>query len=181
MSEHERIVAFLKSRGAAGISHLDGNLFDHMNGTAQLLRDWGNPDPICHAGLCHTVYGTFGFPTTLLELSERDVLVDLVGPEAEQLVYFYASCDRDYVYPRIGRAGPIEFRDRFTGELFLPEPKRLAALMEITFANELELAHGRTERAKVIADIFTDLFQRSRPLVSPAAFAYFTRLCVGQN
>jgi hypothetical protein len=176
MSE-ERAVTFLKARDAANIPHLGGSLLDHSVGTRELLRKWENPDHICDAGLCHAVYGTFGFPTALLQLSERKVIVDLIGKQAEQLVYFYASCDRDYVYPRIGRVETLEFRDRFAGEIFVPDQTLLASFMEITFAIEFELAGKHPDSARHTCAALGELFKGSRGLVSECAFAHFTRLC----
>ena len=177
MLRDNHVVAFLKARSAADIPHLGGSLLAHSIGTSALLQKWENPDHICDAGLCHAVYGTFGFPTALLQISERKVLAGLIGERAEQLVYFYASCDRDYVYPRIGRAEELEFRDRFTGETFCPDRVLLGSFMEVTLANEFELAEKHPESAKNTCAVLGDLFRRGRELVSAPAFAHFTRVC----
>ena len=55
----------------------------------------------------------------------------MVGPEVEALVYFYGSCDRDFVYPRL--------RDRFNGHVFEPGEHQLRAFIDITLANEADV------------------------------------------
>ncbi|MFD7975733.1 DUF6817 domain-containing protein [Streptomyces sp. NPDC059071] len=79
---------------------------------------------------------TDGFAESLLPLERRPELAAAIGEEAENLVHFYASCDRDFSYPALpDPAGP--FRDRFTDETFTPTDRQRADLAEITAANEL--------------------------------------------
>ena len=176
MASDDQVVSFLRARGADEIGHVTATLLDHLQSTRDLLRDWENPPFICSAGLCHAVYGTAGFPTALVEVSHRSELAELIGAEAEELVYFYASCDRPHVYPQIGRAEPIEYRDRFTGQAFVAEARLMRALMEVTFANELELARTNSDTKRDVRSSLGDLFERSRDLVSEPAYAYFAQL-----
>jgi len=173
---YDRAVAFLKSHGADRTPHVNSNLLAHLEGTCELLRQWGNPAPLCLAGLCHAVYGTDGFAVAFLDPSERSQLCEVIGAEAEAMVYFYASCDRRYVYPQIERAAPVEFRDRFSETVFVPDEALFRSFLELTFANELELV---TTPALVdyTRETFGVLFERCRDLVSQAAFAHFTALC----
>ena len=174
---YDRAVAFLKSHGAGETPHVNSTLLAHLEGTCELLRRWGNPEPLCLAGLCHAVYGTDGFAVAFLDpLSLRSQLRAVIGAEAEAIVYFYASCDRRYVYPQIGRGGPVEFRDRFSERVFAPDRALWRAFLELTFANELELV---TTPALVdyTRETFGVMFRGSRDLVSEAAFAHFAHLC----
>ena len=177
MTNDDDITLFLRARGAGNVAHAERTLLEHSEGTRTLLRAWNSSRVICDAGACHAVYGTFGFNHTLLDLSERDELVALIGPEAEALVYLYASCDRTHVYPQLGREEPVQFRDRFTGELFTLEDAGLRPFMEMTFANELDLASQGPAGAAAIRQAYGELFLRSRSLVSSAAFECFKRLC----
>lgn len=80
------IIAFLKSRSAEKLEHVHGDLVEHLAGTYALVREWGNPPDVCHAALCHTVYGTDGFSATLLDVnSEREDLVRIIGSQADEL------------------------------------------------------------------------------------------------
>ena len=171
------ILAFLKSRSAEKLEHVHGNLVEHLDGTYALLRDWGNHADVCHAGLCHAVYGTDGFATALLDVnSDREDLVRLIGGRAEALVYFYASCDRAHVYPQIGVSTSVRFRDRFNGTSFVPDESLFASFMELTFANELDILGKDHRLVEQTRPHFGPLFSRSRALVSRQAFAYFVSL-----
>jgi hypothetical protein len=175
---YEAAQAFLLERGADQMRHFNGTLLTHLKGTCKLLAQWGNPEAVCLAGLCHTAYGTDGFRHTFFDARNRSPLRDLVGGEAEAIVYFYASCDRRSVYPAIARIGAspiVSFRDRFDGRTFEPGEDEMRTFLELTFANELELAaHGR---ATIDRAGLRRVFGRCRPHVSPQAFATFQRLC----
>jgi hypothetical protein len=122
------------------------------------------------AALCHACYGTDGFPAALLGLDERDVLVDLIGREAEAWVYRYASCDRGVVYPELATAGPLRFRDRFTGETPLVPEHDAAVFVELTAANELDLVMvNPVWRTQVGPGLF-ELLRGARPRLSDAAW-----------
>ena len=168
-----RAVSFLESKSAVRVRHLDGNLLTHLKGTYDLLRGWGNPEFLCLAGLCHAAYGTDGFPTPLNDPARRSELGDVIGTRAEALVYFYASCDRAWVYPQVGREWPIRFRDRFSGEVFAPDNSLFFPFLELTFANELEIVRGKPALIKGTRRLFVDLFGRCKGMVSDAAYDYF--------
>jgi hypothetical protein len=171
-------IQFLHDRSAAGVAHVTGSLLDHLEGTARILREWGSPAHLCDAGLAHAVYGTSGFPLALLDVrTERSTLVGLIGAEAEHLVYLYGACDRERVYPQIGVERQVRMHDRFDGRVYSLEPRQLAELMELTFANELEIAAADAAQADAVERAYGALFRRSRGLVSASASATFERLC----
>jgi hypothetical protein len=118
---------------------VNGSLFDHLERTEMILRSWSCSETVSIAGLCHAVYGTDGVAVALLTLQERDFLSEIVGPDVEALVYFYASCDRGFVYPRLGEGDRMDFRDRFTGHTFLPSEGQLRDFVELTLANESDV------------------------------------------
>ena len=175
--EYGEVVAFLESRSAERLPHVQGSLIEHLDGTYRLLKEWGNPPQICNAGLCHAVYGTDGFAVKLLEVgTERGELAGIIGPEAESLVYFYGSCDRQYLYARIRESQPIRFRDRFDGRVFVPDAALFASFMELTFANELDMFGKDLAIVEPHRMSFGPLFGHSRAFVSQAAFAYFVSI-----
>jgi hypothetical protein len=135
-----RIVGFLGDGGAQSIAHPHGTLFEHLVGTERLLRAWGCPDTVALAGLAHAAYGTDGFAPHLLEWRQRHLLVELAGAEVEALVYLYASCDRAATYPQLGKDGAVAFRDRFADRTFVPSPAALQDFVDLTLANEIEIA-----------------------------------------
>jgi hypothetical protein len=135
---------FLRDRGADDTPHIFGDLLTHLVGVEDLVRAWGGSDLLALAALGHATYGTHGFEPHLLELEQRSALVEVIGAEAEAFVYFYASCDRDVFYPQIAspdtRLGDLRFLDRFTGVTRPPGADDVRRFVDLTFANEVELA-----------------------------------------
>ena len=93
----DAVIEFLLRHGAATTPHIFGDLLSHLLGVETLVRSWGGSDTLALAALGHATYGTHGFEPSILERDDRSELVDAIGPEAEALVYFYASCDRERV------------------------------------------------------------------------------------
>lgn len=149
--------------------HPGGTLLDHLGRVRGLLAEWGADTRIQAAGLCHATYGTDGFDETLLPVTERHVLAELIGARAETLVYLYASCDRGAVYPRLPGGEPVVFRDRFTGAEHAPDAADLRAFLEITAANELDVMTHNAELAALHGAPLHRLFTRSGHLLSRAA------------
>jgi hypothetical protein len=135
-----RTLEFLLSRSAHTVPHLHGTLLDHLVATEELLRSWGCPEELCRAGLCHATYGTDGFAPFLVAPDDRAVLAAAAGPEVEQIVYLYASCDRSFVYPQLPGEGPVRFRDRFLLTTCVPSPASLRDFVDLTLANEIDVA-----------------------------------------
>lgn len=167
----------LKNLGVGEFAHLNGNLESHLLGTYELLKDWKNPGYICDAGLYHAVYGTqplkrLGILHKEYSPSDRPIIREIIGEEAEHLVYLYGACDREYFYPRIGSPKAI-YRDRFTGtKLELPF-KALTGILEITLANELEICRSGPLIKENNRDNYVELFDRFEGLVSAEAHSFY--------
>lgn len=144
---HE-VVEFLLARGALDVDHPGGTLLAHLQRTHDTLLDWGARPALRLAGLAHAAYGTDGFPEPLIDISARPNLIYLIGPEAEEIVYHYGSCDRTFSYPTLAGGRP-RLRDRFTGKVARPEPRLIGDFVELTIANELDvLSHNDELRAQ---------------------------------
>ena len=135
---------FLRRHGTATTPHLFGDLLTHLCAVEDLVRAWGGSDLLALAALGHATYGTDGFEPHLLERRDRPELAATIGAEAEALVYFYASCDRDAFYPQLEASDTtlagLRFRDRFTGVDLAPTAAQVTQFVDLTFANEVELA-----------------------------------------
>src|SRR5216683_2953566 len=171
MRADKAALTFLEAHGAGAIQHPGGTLLVHLCRTAHLLVSWGASPALTLAGLCHAAYGTDGFPTALLPTSRRNDLVEVIGATAEAIVYFYASCDRGMFLPQLGRHDPPRFRDRFTQAEFQPEPEMVRQYVELTFANELDIAAHSPAFAQTYGPSLAELFGRCRELASDAANA----------
>ncbi|WP_308354873.1 DUF6817 domain-containing protein [Streptomyces sp. Je 1-79] len=159
----------LIARGADGLEHPGGTLLAHLDRVEARLADWDARDELRLAGLCHAFYGTDGFAGHLLPLEERGVLAAAIGEEAEALVYFYASCDREFSYEGVGNENGL-FRDRFTGGTFTPTERRRRDFAELTAANELDVLRENRELWSRHGGGLLKLFTRWRSLLSEPAF-----------
>ena len=133
------------------------------------LGEWGASPALRTAGLCHATYGTDGFGTALLGETERPFLCALIGAETERLVYVYGCCDRKVVYPKLGVASQVEFRDRFINRSELVSDLELRSFLELTVANELDVLTHNQELTEAHGPALLRLFERVRALLSPAA------------
>jgi hypothetical protein len=159
----------LASRGAAEITHPGGTLLTHLQRVSALLGQWGARSALRLTGLCHAWYGTDGFDAVLGSLAFRDELAAIIGTEAEQLVYFYASCDRPFSYPHLAQPAGL-FRDRFTGAVACPPLTLRRDFAELTVANELDIVGVNPRaRAKYGAGLL-ELFTSWRDLLSIPAW-----------
>jgi uncharacterized protein DUF6817 len=170
MKTTEEQFAKLQELGAGEFQHLNGSLAAHLCGTEALLRAWGANESLCVAGLFHAVYGTDGYDQALTSLVDRNVISELIGPEAEELAYLYGACNRKVFYPRIGTQNQLVFADRFTNTEYAISQTQLAGMCELIMANELEIAGNSAEfRAKNGAAL-SRFFGRMSGLVSEAGF-----------
>ncbi|MFF4104973.1 DUF6817 domain-containing protein [Streptomyces sp. NPDC001903] len=187
-------LALLRELGAGHLDHPGGTLLAHLERVHARLGAWGARPALRLAGLCHAFYGTDGFATALLPVGRRAELAAVIGAEAEEVVYFYASCDRAAFCPTLaaglpagtgvtagtgaadGEAVPSvapvapAFRDRFTGRVHSPglQPRRDFA--ELSAANELDLARiDPAFRAAHGPDLLA-LFTRLRGLLTEPAW-----------
>jgi hypothetical protein len=168
------LVALLAERGAADLAHVipGTTLLDHFERTERLLRSWGNSEAVCLAGLCHAAYSSDGFEGKVLDRSSRATLSEIAGPQVEAIVYLYGSCDAGRVYPQIGHAWPVRFRDRFTGTERDLGTDELSVFCELKLANALELMAARGQRS-TLSRSKSDLYRAWLPFVSTPARAAF--------
>lgn len=166
-------LTLLDQMGTAEIPHLVGDLRAHLIGTYQQLCTWGSADVVCIAGLFHAAYGTAAFERPFQSPSNRAYLSQQIGQAAEQLVYLYCACDRDVLYPQIGRQDTVQFRNRFTQQTQSLSALELSQLCEITLANELDVVSRDPALKAQHRDWFIELFQRFEGIVSATAFSAF--------
>jgi hypothetical protein len=159
----------VRERGAYEIEHPGGTLLQHTKRVGELLRTWGADQDLQAAGFCHACYGTDGFAIGMLALTERQVLTETIGPKAEAIVYLYASCDRQAVYPRLSPSSPVLFTDRFTAVTRCLSDNAAKAWLELTAANELDLVLANPETGSLWAPEFYRLLCAGRRWLSDAA------------
>ncbi|MDP5144803.1 hypothetical protein ORJ00_18830 [Rheinheimera baltica] len=134
VSTQQRI-AFLREHEAQDISHSGRDLLTHLQGTHDILQRWQLPESLCLAGLFHSVYGTDGFTKQPVALHKRKQVQQLIGDEAEHLVYLFCCIRRITLFDGKGAAG-VRFRAGYqTYEISQDE---FSALLHLEYANTLE-------------------------------------------
>jgi hypothetical protein len=161
----------LVAKGARAIRHPGGTLLEHLLRVHALLEAWGARPALALAGLCHAYYGTDGFATALGGTGRRGELREVIGAEAEEIVYLYCGCDRAATYPTLDRPDGL-FADRFAGTAHPISPERRRDFAELTVANELDVLGAVRDLDPAMATGLLDLFSSWRTLLTdPAAKA----------
>ena len=166
----------LSELGAADFAHINGSLIDHLKGTKDLLCSWSASQVLQDAGLYHAAYGTAGFEEQMVAADQREKIAQIIGPNAEEIVYQYCACDRDYYWPQLGLIEYPKFRNRFTLETYQLELQAVKDFCELTVANELEIAMGSVDFVTQHGRGLLKLFTRMAPLLSPSANRAATRV-----
>jgi|TARA_B110000879_G_C11161632_1_gene509386 hypothetical protein len=159
----------LSELGAGEFEHINGSLIRHLNSTYQLLQRWGASEELCDSGLYHAAYGTAGFETQIVSLSQRNDIGKIIGNTAEEIVYLYCSCDREFVFKNFDGNSAIKFRDRFTEAEFDLTHEKAQQFCELTVANEIELAIDSIEFLQEHGQGLLNLFIKMKPLLSKPA------------
>lgn len=162
----------LQALGAGDFEHLNGSLIEHLQGTQHLLQDWNASSVLQNAGLYHAAYGTAGFDEKLLSLDKRHEIAEIIGKDAEELVYIYCACDRDIFFPQFYTNTQVIYTNRFTQEKYILPSKLLRDFCELTAANELELASTSGDFLKAYGTTLYQLFTHMRPYLTEKAWKH---------
>ncbi len=164
-----RHAALLEELDAHVTPHSRRTLLDHLQGTHDLLVEWENEPDIFVAGLFHSVYGTYVFEKQSADISMREQIRDVIGPNAERLVHLFCVTDRRCFYEHLGESS-IDLHDIVHDCDLELERDTLAALIEIEVANVVEQLPRRSmKKARRTAEWYGDAFARSRSYISPLA------------
>ncbi len=164
-----RHMTLLEQLDAHVTSHSRRTLLDHLQGTHDLLVEWGNEPNICVAGLFHSVYGTYAFDKRSADMSMRDEIRNVIGAEAERLVYLFCVTDRRCFYEHLGESR-FCLRDIVHDRDLDLDGNTLSALIEIEVANILDqIPHRSQKKARQTAEWYTNVFARSGNYLSPLA------------
>ncbi|MEU4337850.1 DUF6817 domain-containing protein [Micromonospora lupini] len=162
MSTDEGVRVWLRRQGAEEIAHPGGNLYAHLCRVSERLALLGCGSDVQAAGLTHAAYGTDGFDVALLDPADRAVLRDLVGADAEELVYLYGACDRGRSWRELAKTGQVF--DRFTGQVHTPNTAQLRSLVDLSIVNELDVVEQDPAVATRHGAYFRELFASWAPL-----------------
>jgi hypothetical protein len=85
----------LVRRRADLVDHARGSLEQHLVAVHQVLERWGQPERVRLAGLLHSGYSTESFGFRLFGARERPRVRELIGVDAERLVFAFGGVTRD--------------------------------------------------------------------------------------
>ncbi|HTG45885.1 MAG TPA: hypothetical protein VK633_15300 [Verrucomicrobiae bacterium] len=131
-------IAFLESFDAGAKAHTNGALLQHLIGTHDLLKKWQCRTVVCEAGLFHSIYGTERFEEATVPLTERHVVRELIGEEAEYLAWLFCLADSESFNENLTRIGGFRVRERTEGETIHLSNEEWRDLSLLTFANAFE-------------------------------------------
>lgn len=124
---HEYLTALAPARS---MPHSAGSFLGHLFGVHEILVAWGCAPTVCTAGLFHSTYGTEFYTASIFDFGDRQKLRDLIGTEAEALVYAFGRMSRATLLDE----SPVEIDN---GEHRVSD-EQLGALRCIEMANLLE-------------------------------------------
>ena len=134
----ENRLRFLRQANTEGMPHTDRRLFDHLLGTRQLLVEWGARPALCDAGLFHSIYSTEHFEQTAVPFTRRDEVRQLIGEEAESLVWLFCMMRRETFFLDLGKDQSPSVQHRETGERISLSGTQHQDLLTLLLANSLE-------------------------------------------
>jgi hypothetical protein len=152
-------LALLEALGTEGKAHSSRTLLHHLKGTHDLLDAWGNPQPVCVAGLFHSVYGTAYFRRPSIAFAQRERVRATIGVTAELLAYLFCTTERDDFFDQADPAAPT-LRLRSDGSRIPVTPATLSALVEIEVANLIEQTRPSPDGRITLYDLRNRLFRR---------------------
>ena len=135
----ENRLRFLRNASAEQMPHTEVGLFDHLLGTRRLLVEWEARPALCDAGLFHSIYSTEHYELMAMPLSRRDEVRQLIGDEAELLVWLFCMMRRETLFDQnLRKDRDFSVQHRLTGEWIPLTEVQFHDLITMTFANCLE-------------------------------------------
>lgn len=171
----ESRLRFLRKASTKRLPHSERGLFDHLLGTRQLLVEWESRLALCDAGLFHSVYSTEYYELKAIPLSMRDEVRQMIGDEAELMVWLFCMMRRKTLAQNLRRDKGLSVQHRLTGEWIPLAKTQFQDLITMTFANCLQ-AFPRCRRNK--RRNFRRGLRRFRNNAMPPAQSAFDRIDV---
>ena len=162
------LVQRLIALGAPDVAFSHRNLLQHFRGTYELLKSWDQNEALCMAGLFHSVYLTRFFTSHDPNEVNRKAIRDIIGTEAERLVYLYCVIDRrEFISKAPGNSERLIF-DTYLKQKECVSTKELSHIVELIWANAFEqLLQADAEETAIVAE--RSVFEATRLLVSEGA------------
>jgi hypothetical protein len=151
----KQIHALIRTKIPDALEHTGAAAFDeHLIGVQSVLRHWRAPEMTQLAGLFHSIYGTEGFQGFKLSWTTRPEVMNVIGRQAERLVFIFCAVDRKTVDDSLdvilsdtydGNIEKLTFRSRPELGAFpieLEDETEYLAFIELSLADWLEQVEG---------------------------------------
>ncbi|MDJ0838406.1 MAG: hypothetical protein QNK37_17950 [Acidobacteriota bacterium] len=152
-----KYLEFLKTANTDENPHSERSLTEHLIGCYNLLKEWGNTEDICLAGLFHSIYGTESYPLTTISAERRLEVKQVIGEKAENLVNLFCRSERSSFFTTIEDPSPL-IRDSDKDELVPITKEELKGLIELEVANVVEFIPHRNDIPAKLKNYYTYLF-----------------------
>lgn len=163
-TQNSEALNFLLVRPGAQVRHSGTTLMEHLVGVYDKLMSWQCRTVVCLAGLYHSVYGTENFHKQTISISERPLVQQVIGGEAERLAHLFCMLNVRRFITEIetdlaSAGGELGNDDRLSAADKLD-------LLHIFAANWLE---QMPRMRSIQRSRHTHLFRKIKPLLAPAA------------
>ncbi|MGH9347919.1 MAG: DUF6817 domain-containing protein [Vicinamibacterales bacterium] len=170
-----RYADLLDELDTAHHEHSDATLRQHLLETYALLKDWGNPDEVCVAGLFHSIYGTQWYPVESAPMTERERIAGVIGKPAEELAFLFCATDRADLWQSPGDED-VTLRSRIDEGRFVVSRARRRDLLEIEIANTVEQLDRVRDPDSSVLDALAQRIQAFAGEISRGAYDAATKL-----
>uniref|UniRef100_A0A061R3X2 Tetratricopeptide repeat domain containing protein n=1 Tax=Tetraselmis sp. GSL018 TaxID=582737 RepID=A0A061R3X2_9CHLO len=157
--EAPKFLRVLADSAATEIWHKHGNFYAHLHDVWQILNVWNQPLAVCRLGLFHSAYSNSFVSMNLFNPEkDRGRLAEMIGDEAENLVYKFCVIDRQHMEDTVVQnlsvpSEGITFRHIRTGEPVHCSAQEIGAFLLETVADyhdqsfgwQSDLEEGRTD------------------------------------
>lgn len=143
-----KILSVLQATDAPLIWHKHSAFIDHLREVWAMLVNWGQPQAFCRLGLVHSAYSnSFVSMNCFNPKTERPKLAELIGEEAENLVYKFCSIDRQALEDMVLEERTIRAEGYVMKHIHTSDPvqvsgKEAAAFIIETLADEVDQRFG---------------------------------------
>lgn len=92
--QRDEIQKFLTLIGADKVKHSGRTLWTHLLNVYDILKENGHSQIVCSAGGLHSIFGTNVFTKQMLNIEQSDVIANIIGVEATNLVKLFHTIKR---------------------------------------------------------------------------------------
>ena len=145
----DEMLAHLKHSEAPLVWHKHGTFYEHLRDVWVMLCAWDQPQAWCRLGLFHSAYSNSFVAMGVFDRDkDRSKLANLIGGEAENLVYKFCTVDRQSLEAAVLAEGVVraegypQIASITTGTPIALSGKEAAAMIVETLADEIEQRFG---------------------------------------